>query len=58
MSCPAHEIQGAIDSLNELITQNTATFTTAGLTPANIKTALTAQGVLVAQKDTAQERKR
>ena len=55
MSYPAHEIQGAIDSLNELITQNTAAFTTAGLTPANIKTALTAQGTLVTQKDTAQE---
>ena len=55
MSYPAHEIQGAIDSLNELITQNTAAFTAAGLTPANIKTALTAQGVLVTQKDTAQE---
>ena len=27
MSYPAHEIQGAIDSLNELITENTATFT-------------------------------
>jgi len=25
MSYPAHKIQGAIDSLNELITQNTAT---------------------------------
>lgn len=55
MSYPAHEIQGAIDSLNELITQNSATFTAAGLTPANIKTALTAQGTLIAQKDTAQE---
>lgn len=55
MSYPAHEIQGAIDSLNELITQNTAVFTAADLIPANIKTALTAQGVLVTQKDTAQE---
>ena len=55
MSYPAHEIQGAIDSLNELITQNTAAFTTAGLTPANIKTALAAQGVIITQKDTAQE---
>lgn len=26
MSYPAYEIQGAIDSLNELITQNTAAF--------------------------------
>ncbi len=55
MSYPAHEIQGAIDSLNELITQNTAAFTAGGLTPANVKTALTAQGVLVTQKDTTQE---
>jgi hypothetical protein len=55
MSYPAHEVQGAIDSLNELITENSAAFTTAGLTPANVKTALTAQGVLVTQKDTAQE---
>jgi uncharacterized membrane protein YgcG len=55
MSYPAHEIQGAIDSLNELITQNTAAFTSAGLTPANIKTALTTQATNVAQKDTAQE---
>ena len=55
MSYPAYEIQGAIDSLNELITQNTATFTTAGLTPANIKTALAAQGTIITQKDTAQE---
>ena len=55
MSYPAHEIQGAIDSLSELITQNTATFTAAGLTPANIKTALAAQGTIITQKDTAQE---
>ena len=55
MSYPAHEIQGAIDSLNELITQNTAAFTAGGLTPANIKTALAGQGTLIAQKDTAQE---
>ena len=55
MSYPAHEIQGAIDSLNELITQNTATFTAAGLTPANIKTALTGQDTIITQKDTAQE---
>ena len=55
MSYPAHEIQGAIDSLSELITQNSAAFTAAGLTPANIKTALAAQGTIITQKDTAQE---
>ena len=55
MSYPAHEIQGAIDSINELITQNSAAFTTGGLTPATIKTNLAAQGQAVAQKDTAQE---
>ena len=58
MSCPAYEIQGAIDSLNELTMLNIATFSTAGVTPANIKSVLTAQGEIVAQKDTAQERKR
>ena len=47
MSYPTHEIQGPIDSLSELITQNTATFTAAGLTPANIKTGLAAQGTII-----------
>lgn len=42
MSYSVHEIQDAIDSLNEFITQNTAAFTTAVLMPANIKTALAA----------------
>jgi len=55
MSYPAHAVIGAIDSLGELITENSATFTAAGLTPANIKTALAAQGTLITQKDTAQE---
>jgi hypothetical protein len=55
MSYAPQDIQGAIDTTNETITQNSTVITAKGLTPTNIKNALTASSILLGQKDTVQE---
>ena len=55
MSYPAHEILGAIQTVDETVAQNATVITAKGLTPANIRAALAAAGTNVSQADTTQE---
>jgi hypothetical protein len=55
MSYPHHELMGALDSTLQFITDNTATLTAKGLTPANLTTAINALKTDLSGKDGIQE---